>query len=83
VTSVLPLLISAAAYVGYQFRTCLENQFNKNLILLVQKMFLSFTRSYGLSVKKRERERDKVPVFVPTFLDVLLEEEGEPLKFPH
>jgi hypothetical protein len=37
VTSVLPVLLSAAAaYDEYQFRKCLENQFNKNWILLMQ-----------------------------------------------
>lgn len=60
-TSVLHLLISAeaAAYAEYQFRTCSENQFNKNVILLMQKMFLSLTKiSWSNFKKERERERE-------------------------
>jgi hypothetical protein len=54
---VLPLLISAeaATYAEYQFRTCNENQFNKNVILLMQKMFFSLT-NISWSNFKKERE---------------------------
>jgi hypothetical protein len=56
---VLPLLISveAAAYAEYQFRSYNENQFNKNVILLMQKMFLCHTKISWSNFKK-ERKRD-------------------------
>jgi len=81
VTSVLPLLISAeaAAYAEYHFRTCNVNQFNKNVIILMQKMFLCLTK-ISCSNFKKERERDKVPVLMYAFLDILLEEGRELLK---
>jgi hypothetical protein len=76
VISVLPTLISAAEYTEYQFRTYIEKQFNKNAILLMQKMFLCLTKSYGLTLKKR----DRVPGFVFAFLNIILEEERKPLR---
>jgi hypothetical protein len=58
VTTVLPLSISAeaAAYGEYQFRTCNENLLNNNVILLMQKMFFSLTKTSWSNFKK-ERER--------------------------
>jgi len=62
---VLPLLISAeaAAYAKYQFRTCNENQFNKNVIVLMQKMFFSLTKISWSNIKK-ERETQSTSFYV-------------------
>jgi len=80
-TSVLPLIISAeaAAYAEYQFRTCNENQFNKNVILLMHKMFFSLTKISLFNFKReRETERHKVPVFMYAFLAFYWRRKGSP-----
>jgi len=45
----------------------------------MQKMFLCLTK-ISCSNFKKERERDKVPVLMYAFLDILLEEGRELLK---
>jgi hypothetical protein len=82
---VLPLLISAeaATYAEYQFRTCNENQFNKNVILLIQKMFFSLTKISWSNIKK-ERETQSTSFYV-CFLGCFIGgEEGalEAVNFP-